>query len=600
MTATVTPIDAKTKRRGRDSSGKLVRNTDGLPRVERGKDVHRVLEDLDEALSDPKTGDSRLYQRGGELVIARGVMADDAKRLRISFAPEDIILSPIHNSSLVARITEHVDYGYWRSEGAGDDKEWVWNRDLPSAQVLAAFLKKVFWAHVRPIRGISVTPIMHLDGSLVHHGYDAASQYYVASNVELAAIPERPTHDDAKAALTELVEPFAEFPYETEAERYTPVALALTVLLRPVIRGNVPAFVQTAPQKNCGKSLATKSACLLATGRVPASNTWAKVEDEQEKMISAAADAGADVLFFDNVSQGAVIGGAPLDKVLTCDGHTGFRMLGLTQLKHLPWNTTVAFTANRARIGGDTDRRAVVSTLVRPDVPRDTYTHDLPSFVGEQRGRLLAAAFTLVRAWILADKPKAAIRRLDSFEHWGQTVAAMIRWAGGGDVRELVRDVEGTDEDGQELSLLRGLHGWLQKRGVPDVTVSALVKDVFAGQDETLDELRGAIEGIAGFVGKGDGRKLDVRRLGKRFSAMKDLLQGGYRLKHNGSGMGGLIKWTVTRNSGLSGNSGFIQPRGSDSEKLTYCKADQPTEPTEPTQTGLGYPPAWDLEEAGQ
>ena len=550
----------------RDENGALVRNGDGLPRVQRGQDVHRVLEDLDEALSDPKTGDRRLYQRNGELVIARGVMADDAKRLRITFAPGSIILCPLRAPALLPRITEHVDYGYWGfQEKEADDgtvqKRPVWKSELPSATILSAFLTKVFWGHARPIRGLSVTPIIHLDGTIIADGYDARSHFFVASNVELPPVPERPTPEDAATALAALVEPFLEFPFETEAQRYSPVALALTMLLRPVIRGNVPAFVQTAPQKNCGKSLAVKAACLQASGQIPASNTWAKSDEEQEKMLGAAADAGADVLFFDNVPEGCIIGGAALDKILTCDGVNSFRVLGMTQLKRLPWNAVVAFTANRARIGGDTDRRAVVSTLIRPDVPREHYQHgDLLAYVEAERPRLLCAAFTLVRAWVQAGRPTADVRRLDSFEHWAAVVPAMIKWAGGGDVRALVRDVEGTDADGQELALLRGMHAWLTARGRTDTTVKALLEDVFSkqvatnGHPDELDELRAAIEALAGYEGKGEAKKLDARRFGKRLATMRDLLQGGYRLKHAGAGHAGLVKWTVVKvDGGLRG-----------------------------------------------
>jgi hypothetical protein len=588
----------------RGSDGRLVRNAADLPRVQRGKDVHRVLEDLDEALSDPETGDQRLYQRGGELVIARGVMADDAKRLRIAFAPEALVLSSLRASSLIPRITEYIDYGFWgfeekKAEDGSSQKRQVWKTELPSGTVLSAFLSKVFWAHARPIRGISVTPIIHLDGSIVPEGYDPKSQYLVASNIVLPTIPEHPTKADAISALAALLEPFDEFPFETEDERYSPVALALTLLLRPVIRGNVPAFAQTAPQKNCGKSLATKGACLLATGSVPASNTWAKLEEEQEKMIGAAADAGADVLFFDNVQEGAVIGGAPLDKVLTCDGQNSFRVLGLTKLKHLPWGAVVAFTANRARIGGDGDRRIVLSTLIRPDVPRENYRHnDLLVYIGQQRARLLGAAFTLVRAWIQDGSKPGEIRRLDSFEHWAQTVAAMIQWAGGGNVRELVRDIEGTDADGQEFDLLSGIRAWLDATGKPDTTVKELVDDVFRRQatNRELDDLRGAIETIAGFEGKGDARKLDVRRFGKRLAKMRDVLQGSYRLRQVGTGDGGVVRWGVVKVGGVEG----VQPdytrekRGVErQEKLGLAMPTNPSNPSNPETNG--YPGSWDI-----
>jgi len=552
------------ERSQREKSGKLVRNDAGLPRVQRGKDVHRILDDLDEALADPDTGDQRLYQRGGELVIARGLMAEDARRLRIKFAPRSIILCSLRSSSLIPRITEYLDYGYWGFEDkAAEDgtvqKRQVWKSDLPSTTVLAAFLSKVYWAHARPIRGVSLTPIIHLDGSIVSDGYDPVTEYLVASNVELPPIPDKPTEGDARTALAELLEPFGEFPFETEDERYSPVALALTILLRPIIRGNVPGFVQTAPQKNCGKSLATKGACLLATGQIPASNTWAKLSEEQEKMIGAAADSGAVALFFDNVAEGAVIGGAPLDKVLTCDGQNGFRVLGLTQLKSLPWGTIIVFTANRARVGGDTDRRVVVAVLVRPDVPRETFTHaDLLQYIATARPRLLAAAFTLVRAWVQAKAP-CNVKRLDTFEHWGQSVAAMIKWAGGGDVRALVRDEVGTETDGDEYVLLVGMHTWMTATGKRDFTVKELIDDLFGKQTvlgDAFEELRAVVGGIAGFDGKGEGRKLDGRRFGKRLARMKDLLQGGYRLKEAGEASGHTARWTVLRVGGVEGVRG--------------------------------------------
>ncbi len=572
-----TAVTAKTPQK--KPTADTVRKPGELPRVERGKDVHRVLEDLDRALSDPETGDRRFYQRSGagELVIARGVMAEDAARLRVKFAPGTIVLSPLRVASLLPRVTEHVDFGFWgfeekTAEDGSTTKVRAWKTELPPGWLLSALLSKPFWAYTRPIRGVSVTPIIHMDGAIVADGYDPATQYLVASNIPLPSIPEHPTAEDAKAALAALREPFAEFPFETEDEKCSPVALALTLILRPVIRGNVPAFVFIAPQKNCGKSLTAKGACALAKGQIPAANTWPKLEEEQEKMIGAAADAGADVLFFDNVAEGAVIGGAPLDKVLTCDGCNSFRVLGLTQLKTLPWGATVIYTGNRARVGGDTDRRAAVSTLIRPDTSPGSYTHaDLLGYIQSERPRLLAAAFTLIRAWVQAGSPAAGVRRLDSFEHWAATVAGMIKWAGGGDVRELVRDVVGTDTDEEEFVLLRGIHVWQTAGGRCDFTVNELVADVFASPLLTpaYGELRTTIEALAA-VGHGETRKVDLRRLGKCLARMRDVLQGGYRLKQSGTGHGGLVRWQIVKVGGLGGLGGLIStPRAREKKTTT-------------------------------
>ena len=584
----------------------------GRIRVRNGKDIHRVLDDLDAALAHPATGDRRLYQRSGELVIARGVMAEDAKRLDVLFAPDSIILAPLRNASLIPRVTEHVDFGHWakesrKAEDGSITEVDVWKGTIPSGTILSAFLAKVFWGRIRPIRGISVTPVIHLDGSIVADGYDAETQYLVASNIDLPPIPERPTQSDAEAALAELREPFAEFQFETADEGWSPVALALTLLLRPVIRGNVAAFVQTAPQKNCGKSLTVKGAVMLAKGQVPAANTWPKDEEEQEKMIGSAADAGADVLFFDNVQEGAVIGGAPLDKVLTCDGQNSFRVLGQSQLKRLPWGAVVVFTANRGRIGGDSDRRIAVSTLIRPDRPVENFAHpDLLEYIRQGRPRLLAAAFTLIRAWVQAERPGAGVRRLDSFEHWSATVAAMIRWAGGGDVRELVKDVAGTDTDDREATLLEQAYLWQTGRLLEAFTAKELATASLGSLAEPVpDALTEAVEAVAGYVtGKGE-RRLDMVRFGKRLARMKNVVQsteaGKYKLKMAGKGAGGSLKWTVAciatlePKSGVSGVSGVSPALLAREENRIYITGTQstPLSPltplSTPAQVGLGF-----------
>lgn len=533
------------------------RPTDIL-QVEDGKDVHRVLDDLDAAMAT----DERLFQRAGSLVVARGVLADDAKRWRLKFADGSLVLAPLSPSSLLPRITQHVDYGFTNAKG-----EW-WPK-IPSATIRQAFLTKVYWGHIRPIRGIASTPIIHLDGSITSEGYDEATQYLVASSVTLPPIPEAPTEDDARKALAELVEPFDEFPFETPEQRYSPVALALTILLRPVIDGNVPAFLQSAPQKNCGKSLSIKAAALLATGKIPASNTWAREEDEQEKMIGAAADAGADVLFFDNVGQGAIVGGAPLDKVLTCDGQNSFRVLGQSTLKTLPWTSVVAFTANRAQVGGDSDRRIVVTTLMRPDESPSGYKiPELISHIKTHRSRLLSAAFTLVRAWIVAGKPNG-VRRLDSFEDWARIVPAVVKWAGGVDVRELVPDSIGTDYDEAEGELFEHIHAWMKNSGRTSATAAEIVAD--------MKKVEGLKESILahGCSRKGDDMTVDTKKFGRKLQRMRNTKQGSLRLVDKGKAHGGANLWTISSSGSTTSKVVSMVPMVSTVPLLAHKEEDR-------------------------
>jgi hypothetical protein len=328
--------------------------------------------------------------------------------------------------------------------------------------------------------------------------------------------------------------------------------------LRPSIAGNVPLFIFRAPQKDCGKSLVAKVACLIATGSIPAANTWSEEKDEQEKVLSSVAVAGLPVCFFDNVSSGGIIGGGPLDGVATCDGEKGFRVLGHTEQRTMPWSTVIVFTSNRARIEGDTDRRSVVVELTRRAEAIERFAHDdLIEYVRRHRARLLGAAFTLVRGWVQAGRPLEGVKRLSSFEEWGRTVPSIIKWATKGaiDVRTLVPDSQGTEADEVEFTLLQSLHAYLAAENLGSISVNVLVSRVISptamtsGLTDAQREIRGAlkeaIDAMECTVGRGEHATFSSRRFGKKLSAMADVFYHPYRLQKVGS-RGNVAQWSVT------------------------------------------------------
>jgi len=524
------------------------------PRICAGTDIHRILDELDEVIG---TSDPRIYQRTGSLCLVRGILAEDAKRLGIAFAPDDLMMAPLKRETLLPAVSEHAHYG---AEVKLPDGGTGWKSMTPTGDVTAAFLGKRFWAHIRPIRGISKTPIIHLDGSITPEGYDPETRYLVATSIEVRHVWETVTQADASTAMTALLEPFAEFHFASPAARYAAAALILTILLRPVISGNVPIFLFRAPQKDCGKSLVAKAACLIATGSIPGANTWAGEGEEQEKVLSSIATASLPVAFFDNVGTGSTIGGAALDKVSTCDGETSFRVLGKTETRSLPWTTTIVFTSNRARVDGDTDRRCLAAELTRREEEVSEFAHpDLLAYCREHRARLLGAAFTVIRGWVQAGKPVEGCRRLNSFEAWGRTVPPMIKWATGGavDVRELVLDAQGTDTDEIEFRLLEALYRYQDVYRLEATTVKALVGRVYAAevgggagdtsaQRDAKADLREAIDALECTSGKGDSAQLDRRKLGKRLSAMADVYYPPFRLERAGA-EDHLVRWRVTR-----------------------------------------------------
>lgn len=523
-------------------------------RVYSGTDVHRILDELDEAIG---TRDHRIFQRAGHLVVVRGILAEDAKRLKVAFAPDDLILAPLKRETLLPSITEHVEYG---CDVPDEERGQKWKAAVPNQDVTSSFLGKRYWAHIRPIRAVSKTPIPHLDGTIATDGYDRETRTLVASNIDLPELPAKVSREDAMRALEELVEPFAEFHFAGPSHRYVSAALTLTLLLRPSIGGNVPFFIFRAPQKDCGKSLVAKVACAIATGSVPGANTWSGEKEEQAKALSGVAMAGLSVCFFDNVGTGSSIGGAELDRVATCDGETSFRVLGHNELRSLPWSAVIVFTSNRARIEGDTDRRSIVSDLTRRAQPIERFAHDdLIEYVKRHRGRLLAAAFTLIRGWVQAGRPTEDVRRLASFELWSRTVPSMIKWATPDaiDIRTLVQDTTGTDADEVEYNLLKAIHGYLYAYSLNATTVKAMIGKVFSSevgggagdrleQRDAKDALREAIDALECTTGRGDNVQFDKRKFGKKLASMADVFYAPYRLEKAGV-YEGYARWNVTK-----------------------------------------------------
>jgi hypothetical protein len=88
---------------------------------------------------------------------------------------------------------------------------------------------------------------------------------------------------------------------------------------------------------------------------------------------------------------------------------------------------------NNVEVRGDMKRRVLPSRLVpETDHPehRTGFRHpDLPQWIREHRGDLLAAAFTLWRNWLANGRPEADVT-MGSFERWARTIGGVLKQAG--------------------------------------------------------------------------------------------------------------------------------------------------------------------------
>jgi putative DNA primase/helicase len=414
-------------------------------------ELHENVADACLALGDAEN----LYQRGGRLVRVVYQAVKESDRRTGGGAPTIQELRP---QTLKAVLTSVVE---WKRRRCTKDKEtgettWQDVSAMPTDDIVADVLHRGEWPEVRVLAAISETPLLRPDGSIVQvPGYDPETSYIYKPSEPFPEVPESPTCEDASAALAELREVFADFPYVDDTAAYVPVAAVLSIMARPAI-GAVPLFVFDAAVRGSGKSLQTDAVSLIATGRLVAKANWTH-EDEIKKTLETFASEGAALFSWDNVPAGVAFGNSHLDASVTNEGTMKFRILGRTESKTAAWSAVQMATGNNFSFRGDTRRRSIISRLeptVENPETREGWKHpNLRAWIKEERARLVVAALTLLRAYFVAGCPDP-VKTIGSFESWSRLVPSAIRWAGGADVTA-ARDTE-TEEP--EKDMLRELH----------------------------------------------------------------------------------------------------------------------------------------------
>jgi hypothetical protein len=324
------------------------------------------------------------------------------------------------------------------------DRLIVWYRVLKDGEVRPAqpprdvvrdilALPAAAW-RVPHLAGVTATPIFHPDGTIhATPGYDEETglYYHPADGFTLAPVPEVPTREDVAAALKTIEEVFVDFPFCSPADRANAIGALLTAVLRPCIAGPVPLYLTDKPQAGSGAGLLQRVIGWIAEGREPALRTM-PTGPEMRKEIFASLRNGTRIQIFDNLEDR--LSSPELAAALTAVEMTG-RILGQTEERTYAVRTFWMANGNNVTVGGDLARRTFKSR-VDPQDPmpwqREGFRHpDLIRWVQEARGRILAAVFTLARAWIQAGRPAPEkVPRVGSFEDWRDMIGGILESAG--------------------------------------------------------------------------------------------------------------------------------------------------------------------------
>jgi len=373
------------------------------------------------------------------------------------------------------------------------------------------------------LRGIVETPIARPDGSILSvFGYDKVTGLYLHGEQDWPPIPDAPTRADAEAALRDLLEPFAEFPFVDQPARSVLIAAILTAIQRRLLQ-SAPLFAFDAPSQRSGKSLLAESVGLIATGRIPAATGVAESADELRKAITSALHEGQAIINLDNITH--PLDSPDLARALTQSEYAD-RLLGANKILRLPTNVTWTATGNNLAFRGDLPSRTLVSRIdafvERPE-ERTFRIADLPSYLTANRIRLVVASLTILRACHVAGRPKQNVKPWGGFDHWSREIREPLVWLGLPDPCATREKIIVSDPD-RELTV-ELLRTW--KAAFADRVM--LVREiVVAAQEDQHKELKQALLMVA--AKRDDSNQIDPRRLGNWCASKADRVIGGLRL----------------------------------------------------------------------
>jgi hypothetical protein len=386
------------------------------------------------------------------------------------------------------------------------------------------------------LTGIVNTPFLRTDGSVCEQpGYDAESGLLFKPNDEnFPPVPQQPSKDDALAALDELNTLIACFPFVTAADHSVALSAMLTTLDRHAM-ATAPLHAFTSPAAGTGKSLLVDIAAMLATGQRMPVISQGRTEEELEKRLAAALLAGDVAISLDNCEH-------RLESVFLCQALTqrklNIRLLGYSKNVETPVNATIFATGNNLVIAGDLTRRTLLSSMdarcERPELR--TFERDALQDAQANRGRLVTAALTILRAWQLVNE-HVPLTSFGSFEDWSHRVRKPLVWLGHADPCDTVTTVRENDPGREGLATV--VEQWNNNLTLNQAyTVQEII-----GRAINVTDFHAALLAVAADRG---GKFVNNDRLGRWLKRVQGKITNGLKLLNYGIQRGYPL-WKLTK-----------------------------------------------------
>ena len=397
-----------------------------------------------------------------------------------------------------------------------------------------------------PISGVISTPTMRPDGTILDQvGYDAATGLVLMALPKMPAMPARPTRHDADLALEDLQSLLREFPFVDDASRAVALSMILTVVLRGALLPAVPMHAATAPAPGTGKSFLFDIVSAIGTGERCAVIASSPNVEETEKRLIGAALSGQQIIAIDNVSE--MLAGDFLNQV-TERPLLQIRPLGTSATIRIPNTFTVFANGNNLSAPADLVRRTLICRLdanVENPEARE-FDRNPVTDVLRDRGRYIAAALTIGRAYVLAGHPDQ-LPSLPSFERWSDLVRSALAWLGCGDAcasMDMARAEDPIREEREAVfvswPILPDEDGNPKSEFYTVARITELAEET-SGMQFLRADFRAACLEIA--IDKNG--QISPRRLGRWLARNRNLRVGNLKLIAKIPGNGGKVAWSV-------------------------------------------------------
>ncbi|MEW5772480.1 MAG: hypothetical protein AB1916_03050 [Thermodesulfobacteriota bacterium] len=501
-------------------SGPAIKIRDGqLPRLVDACEGLLLLPDL--------PAEARIFQRGGQLV-------------RVVVLPAALVEQGVDRpagSAIIVSVDKAWLLDTWGRVGnfekySRQRDQWErTNTPRDAAEIYAA--RKGRW-RVPVLRGVVTCPTLRWDGSLLTvPGYDEATGYYLTGGLHVD-VPEAPRQVDAAAALDFLRGLLVGFSFVSEVDEAVALALLLTAVARPAV-ASTPIVNVSAPVRGSGKSTLVDIAAVLATGRRAAVLSATGNAEELEKRLVGCLLSGDPLVSLDNLN-------GQLASDLLCQASTAeavkLRPLGGSGQVEIENTTLWTANGNNLIVSGDLARRALLCRM-DPGVERPeerTFAFDPIIRAREHRAVYVSAALTIMRGYVVADRPGMGLTPFGSFEVWSSLVRAALVWAGAADPCASRAAV--LDEDPEAARLRTLLSAWWEQYGNTPKTVREII-----GAAQVLDSP--LCEPLGEIAADGSAR-FNTQRLGLWLRRNMGRVAGGLKLQRAGTVRDGAA-WSVVQ-----------------------------------------------------